>query len=713
MTDTDDAPAPRTNDEKILEEARERFLRCREWQSEADAASLDDDKFANADPRNGWQWPDKMYASRNDEQRPTLTINKVRVHNNMIINEALKNKSSIKIRPTGGQASYEGSQAMQAIIRRIEYISKADSIYETAIRHQVDSGIGYVLIDTDFVNERSFDQEIYLRRCRDPRGVYLDPDIMQSDGSDAKFGFVFEPKSKKAFNRKYPKFKDSVGETTLDNMNWLRSDQIMQAMYHRRNDEKDKLLSYISDDGKRVDKLASEIKDDAGRELFDMIVEQIKNGEIEGRMRNVVNQKVEWFLIVGNNIVERGDWAGRYVPICRCVGVETVIEGKYDRKGHTRQMIDAQRMLNYNASGSVEFGALQNKVPYIGPADAFEGQEQWKDANRKNYAFLQYRHIDEEGNPIPAPQRQEPPQTAPVYMQGMQDAERQMMAISGQFQAQLGEDDKQSASSGKAINERQRQGDTATYHFVEHQSDMLRFVGVQLLDLIPKIYDTERELHVLGDDGTKRWLKIAPDQEEALVELKEEKDEAAIIAFNPAIGEYDCMSDTGPNYATQRQEAWNAVSIILQQNMQLAGTIGDLLFKFGDFPGADEIMDRLKKEIKAQKPYLFDDQNDPQVANLKQQTQKLTALNAELMQKLGLRELALKGRDERRDIEANRAQTDRMKVTLDFMTKVMLQPNQQQDLEHELMKMSHDTAMQMLIDTNASELQTQANGAVQ
>lgn len=148
------------------------------------------------------------------------------------------------------------------------------------------------------------------------------------------------------------------------------------------------------------------------------------------------------------------------------------------------------------------------------------------------------------------------------------------------------------------------------------------------------------------------------------------------------------------------------MAMILQNNKELIAVAGDLLFKYGDFPGADKIMERLQKEIKQLKPYLFDDKAPtPQMQQMQQAMQRLTAINTELIQKLAMKEIALKGKDERRDIDASHAQTDRMKVTLDFLTKVMLQPDQQQALEHELIKNSHDASLQMIVDTNAATLQ--------
>lgn len=717
MVDTLDDGKPAVTDEEILKEAAERFMACKDWQGVSDERSREDIKFANGDPRNAWQWPTKIYQSRTDSNdMPCLTINNTRVHNDLIINAMSKNRYGIKIRPTGGKASYKSAEVMQNIIRRIEYVSKASAQYRKVSEQQVDGGIGYILIDTGYVSERSFDQEIYLRASQDPTGVYIDRWCKEPDGSDANFGFVFDQMPRKEFNRKYPKWKDQVGTAPLDSMfeAWLTDKEVTVLKYYRKKLTDDTLVSYKTADGEEIEKLASEIKDEAGKLLYKGLIQDIKDGKVDGKTRKVQNAKVEWFLIAGDQIIEDGEWAGKYIPICRCPGREVVIDGMLDRKGHTRPLIDAQRMLNYSASTDVQVNALQPKAPWLASSRAVEGQEQWKTANVDNFGVLIYNDVDDEATgelqKIEAPQRIDPPRGNPGYQMAMQNAERQMMMISGQFQAQMGENDTQSAASGKAIGERQQQGDTATYHFPEHQGDMLRYIGVQLIDLIPKIYDTRRTLHILDDDGDKHWILIDPDQDEAVKELEKEKeDEEAIkLVFNPAIGEYECISDPGPDYATQRQEAWEAYTLILQQNMQLAGVIGDLIFRNGDFPGADKIAERLEKEIKAQKPYLFGGA-EPQMMALQQQNQRLTAMGTELMQKLALKDIALKGKSEMRDIEADRAQTDRMKVTLDFLTKVMLQPNQQQELEHELIKASHSTAMQMIVDANAADVQQQAN----
>ena len=700
-------------DDGIVKQAYWDFQACMDWQGVQDEWCREDIKFAIGDARNMYQWPREIYDSRG-KNMPTLTINKTRSHNDMIINELSKNDYGIKVRPAGGKASYKSAEVMEKLFRRIEYISNATTQYRKVAQQQVDGGIGYLIIETRYISSRSRNQDIYLKACQDPTGIYLDPWITETDGSDAGFGFEFKKMSRKTFNRRYPQYKGKVGQAPLDTrfVNWLSDKDITVAKYWRKKQTEDRLVWYKNDDGDELEILASDIKKESGKEIYDQLIQDIDNGVVDGGYRKVSDDSVEWFLIAGDKIVDRGEWAGKYIPICRCPGHEIVIDNTLDRKGHTRPLINAQQMLNYNASESVETVALQTKTPWLAAARAIEGQEAFKDANINNYACLTYQDIDEEApeglQGVPAPVRLNPPQASQAHITGMETAERQMMMISGQYQAQMGENDTQSAASGKAINERKEQGDTATYVFPEHMADCKRFAGKQLLDLIPKIYDTDRALQLMGAGAKKAWIRINPNQQEALLELEDERDdeEAVKLSFNPAIGEYECISDPGPDWATGRQEAWNAGTQIITQNHDLTGVIGDLILENGDFHEADKMADRVRREIKATKPYLFDETADPQVMALKQQLAQAQAVNAEMMQKLAIKELAIKSRDERRDIEASRAETDRLKVIVEAMAKIVLPPAELQRMQHELNLRTHDAILDTIQTANQADLQS-------
>lgn len=712
---SDDDPTLK-GDERIIHRARQRFLRCKTYYADAYKNSLEDTKFAVGDDRNKFQWPEHVLSRR--KTKPSLTINIVEPHNDLVINEAMQNRASPRVRATGGDATADAAEGMQGLIDRTENISAATIAYRSTIKDQITGGFGYLTLDTAYINDKSFDQDVYIKAAQDPRAVYPDPDTKEPDGSDAGFGLIFDKMSRDRFNREHPRFKTKVGKSTLgQDALWITDKHVLVVMYYEREAKNDELIEFTQPDGGKFLGHRSQMEKDAGPELIDQVIEQIDNGEIEGRYRDVITQCVNWYLIGGDCILKRGDkpdtrWIGRYVPIIPCWGKKTVIEGKMDCKGHTRAQISPQQMLNYNASGQVHVVALQSKTPYIGPSRAFEANEEmWANANTEDYAYLAFddwvAEEGEAGRPVAKPERQEPPQFSQGLAQGMQDAERWAMMVTGQWQQSQGQDNQRGTESGKAINARQRQGNIATQHFAEGQNDMFAYLGKQLIDIYPKLYDTKRILHVEGQDASKRIINIDPDQVEALQKLKKETETAEEIIFNPNVGEYEVISDPGPNYATQRQQAWDAMTQIIAQNQELTAIMGDLALKNGDFAGAQEMADRVKKWIKHTSPWLFEDGQDPTLAAMQAQIVEGQKLNGELITKLADLNLKLRGRDEKRDIDAFKAETDRigvqneiMKVQIEAIMEAVLTPAQRAKMQHDLMSRQTELQHELLSQKN-------------
>jgi len=498
-------------DGRIVAEAKRRFGSCQEWESTSRKLFWEDVKFANGDSDNQYQWPGSIYRNRDIEDRPCLTINKTRQHNLQIINDGRQNKSTVKIRPLGNEASYEAAEIFEGLVRHTEYISNAQDAYDTARKFQVEGGIGYWRIVTDYVGDDSFDQEIYIRQIKDPSSVYLDKNISEKDGSDARYGFIFDDMSLEEYRLAYPDDKMLSSTSTLGNtstVGWITSDTIRVAEYYRKTKKKDRLITFTDPNtGAKTVIRASKLP----KEVSDAVIDDPAT-----KHRVIDEDVVEWYLIAGEKIIDRAIWPGKYIPIVRIIGEETIIDGKLDRKGHTRNLKDPQRQYNYWTSASVEFAAMQSKTPWITPAKAIEGFETfWGNANRQNYAYLPYNHMDDTGEAIPAPTRQQPPSISPAYIEGMKISQQEMMMVSGQQQANFGEPGNE--KSGKAINARQRQGENATYHFIDNEAIGLRYTGKILIDLYPKIYDTEnRVIKVIGEDGTETSVLIDPNAKAGL-----------------------------------------------------------------------------------------------------------------------------------------------------------------------------------------------------
>jgi hypothetical protein len=649
----------RTEDEKLIEQAHKEFEQDYEYESDSREAWKLDLRFANGDPDNKYQWDAAYVKDREVNKRPCLTINKVKIHNRQITNEARQNKPSVRVYPVDSGADKETAKIFNGIIRHIETNSDAETAYDMASDFAVDAGIGYWRIITDYAADDSFDQEIFIEPIKNPLNVLLDSRIQKPDGSDAKRGFIFKDMPKEEFEREYPDC-DPIEWPINNGTNWLKADFIRVAEYFRMEDKKDTL--YASESGQTV------MKSELEKAEIDRLEAAVKAGEV--KKREVRTNAVKWYLLAGNKILDRKDWLGKYIPIVRVVGEEKEIDGKLDRKGHTRPMKDAQRMFNYNASASIEHGALQTKTSVDGPAEAFEGYESyWNRANTENLPYLPWNHKDENGDPIPRPQRMPPPAPSQLFVQGMQEAANQMNMSSGQYDAQFGNNP--SAQSGKALNALQRKGDTATFHFIDNVARAIKYTGKILVDLIPKIYDTQRVVRILGEDGSEKMVKIDPEMPGAYD--KRNMNGAIEEIYNPSVGRYDVTVAVGPSYTTRRQEAFDALIQLSQGNPRLMEIAGDLIMKAADFPMAEELAERLGKTLP---PELKEQEGEnPEVQAVKAQAdgvikqlqmqldaaeQAMLEANQEASEKDG--EIALKARE--LEIKQFDAETKRLQVEL-------------------------------------------------
>lgn len=683
----------------IVDEAIRRFRRCREWESVSRQRFLDDLKFAYGDSENGYQWPGKVRQQRDVELRPCLTMNVTRQHNFQITNEAKKNKSDIAIKAVGGGASKASANVFAGVVRHISYKSNALDAYSTASEFQVAGGIGWLRLVTDYAGDDSFEQDIYIRAVADPMSVYVDPDAREKNKCDAKFAFVFDDVPKDEFEDAYPDLASyaSAGPLGMDTVerDWMGDNYIRVAEYFRIVPQSTRLFS-VSHKGKRTT-----IREDR---LPKNAIDEIVNDELT-RIRHVDIPRVEWFLIVGQQIVDRTIWLGSNIPLIPMIGEEVIIEGIMDRKGHTRAMKDAQRMFNYNASSQVEFVALQSKSPYVAPAAAIENFEQYyNSANTANHSVLPYNHRDDDGQEIPAPQRQAPPAVSQAFQLGMDTAFNQMMMTSGQWQNQMGMMGNE--RTGSAIEQRQEQSATSTYHFVDNYGIAIRTCGQFLIELIPLVYNEPRVVKMLADDGADHDVEIDPAAQQAYLETQAADGAAVRRIFNPSVGKYEVEAAVGPAFGTRREETVRALTLILTQAPALTGIIGDLLLKAMDFKEADEAAQRLRRMVP---PQALGEGPTQQEQALQGQVNALQGALIKALEKHGKDALKLVGKDQMRDIDAYDAETRRLAAMKDMIAGA--DPEGTKRVVEQLIDEVMKTRISEIPDANAQGVQNQSGGA--
>jgi hypothetical protein len=613
----------------MLSQMRSRLSMAIGAYSESRDSELDDLRFMAGSPDNKWQWPSDVLATRGSVQgqtinaRPCLTINKLPQHVRQVTNMQRQNRPTGKVIPADDNADVRLAEIFDGIVRHIEYISDADVAYDTACENQVTYGEGYIRLITEYCDPDSFDQDIKIMRVRNSFSVYMDPTIQDPCGSDAKWCLITEDLLKEDYERMFPDASpvssiqsQGIGDQLISQ--WLAEDTIRIAEYFYTEDERVKLNLYPNNQTAFDDTP----EDRAFRMMFGKPL----------RSRDSNRKRVKWVKTNGYEVLEEQEWAGKWIPVVRVVGNEFEVEGRMYLSGLVRNAKDAQRMYNYWVSQETEMLALAPKAPFIGYGGQFEGYEyQWKTANTNNWPYLEVNPdvTDGQGNILPLPQRAQPPLAQTGLIQAKMGASDDIKSTTGQYDSSLGATSNE--RSGRAILARERQADTGTYHYVDNLARAVRYVTRQLVDIIPKIYDTQRIARIIGVDGSADMVKIDPMQEEAVREVRDENDIVIDKIYNPTVGKYDVVVSTGPGYLTQRQEAMDAMSQILQGNPSLWAVAGDLFVKNMDWPGAQEMAERLKKSIDPN--LLAETDEDPALQAANQQIQ---AMAAEMEQMFGM-----------------------------------------------------------------------------
>lgn len=638
--------------EDLLAKGKTAFERCQDAEKDNRLTALEDIRFSRLEE----QWPDNIIRQRDVEQRPCLTINKMPAFIRQVVNDARQNKPSIKVHPVDSGADPKTAEVINGLIRNIEYTSNADVAYDTAIEASVAGGFGYWRVGMDYAYDDTFDMDLTIERVANQFAVYGDPDSMAADSCDWNVAFVVEPMRKSEFKAKYGDKKNIDDEGVNVDFEsdawsnagvWLDDETVMVAEWWRR-EEVERVIVKCSN-GFVYDKEEFEADPDLQASVAAGILSIAIGKDGKPIERTTKTHKVTQVIMSGADVLAVKSWPGRYIPIIPVYGDEIVVEGKRYLRSLIHSAKDAQRMFNYWRTTSTELVALAPRVPWIGRVGTFNTDaDRWATANTTSHAYLEF-----DGE---MPQRQ-PLDVGPAAgaLQEALNASDDMKAIIGIYDASLGA--RSNETSGKAIMARQREGDVATFHFIDNLSRAIRHTGRILIDLIPKVYSDERIIRVLGEDGSPKSVQVNGQQPSPVMgpdgQPEMDKEGNPVLALHDlTAGKYDLTVTTGPSFTTRREEAAFQMTEFVRAFPDAAPVIGDILAKNLDWPGADEIADRLK----AINPALQNKGLPPEVQQMIQEgqqaiqqlTQKVQALEAD------------------KSIDQFNAETQRMKVIGDL-----------------------------------------------
>lgn len=568
-------------DEEIWSECAERLRIAEEIESPNRLLAIEDLEFAD-----GQQWPDDIYNMRKVQRRPTLTINHTATLVRRVINNMKEQRPRIKTHPVS-DATIDDARVANGLIRHVEELSKASVAYDAAGESAVRIGWGYARVVGEYIDDKSFDQELKIKPIRNTFTCYIDPSAQLPDGSDMTWFIISTKMKKQAFKRQYPdaQLTQWTQGAAGDNQHqWESKEDIRLAEYYRIKFTTDTL--YKLSTGTSI--YASEYK--RNKQAYDLSGITLAT-DLSGKVisRPTQRRQVQWFKVTGTKIVEKRDLPGRFIPVSRCEGNVLDLNGDVRRKGMIRDLKDPARSKNYWATAKAEKLALSSKAPWVMVEGQADGHPEWDDANQKPYSVLKYKLIlGMDGQPlqgIPPPQRQQAVEVEAGFSEAAQSAEKDLLAVAG-MPHEPGQDAPGTVVSGVALRKRQAMSDISHFQYYDNQTMFIAHIGTILLDLFPFYYGEERMMRIIGDDGVPQMMGINQKKTDPSTGVTE-------IAHNMNVGRYDVVMDTGPGYETKRQEQAELTVDLLKipPLAEIAVKTGaDLIFR--DFE-MNEMADRL------------------------------------------------------------------------------------------------------------------------
>jgi hypothetical protein len=635
------------DDKKLLTTAKDRFKKCVEADQENRQKAVEDLKFLHVP---GEQWDQALKTERGI--RPCYEFNKLRVTIKRIVNDIRANRPVGKVRAVE-DGDKDTADTIEGLCRNIWTVSDADAAVDNAAEHSVGGGMGAWRVTTKYSTDDAWDQDIAIEPIRNPLTLWADPAARDPMKRDAGFWFLESRMSKEAYEAKYGK-KDAVEWESSefdDEVEWQDDDSVRICEYWYKKPVTKTLL--LLSNGATIDAAEMPAEPPIGP---DGMPAQII------RQREVQTHQICMAIIAGDKVLEGPtEWAGSQFPFVVVYGEHIVVDGKVQWFGLTRFAKDAQRAYNFSRTLAVETIAkapLDTDWATVTQAQGLT--DQWARAHKELLPFRLYNADPQAPGP---PQRSVGAQVPLGLVNEMQWASEDIKGVTGIFDNSLGR--QANENSGVAIRARQAQAEIATFNYSDNVARGVRRTYEILVDLIPKVYDTERAIRILGADGAEKYAKVNtrdPQTGQAMNDLSR--------------GKFDTTVTIGPNMGTQRQEAAEVYMGLMQGNPGLFPIVGDLVVKTFDYPYSDEMAERLQAMAPPQIQQLIasKQQNgkslDPQALAAMAQAEQMMALVQEQSQLVQQAAAEAEGLKAEAQQEVSKIQTEAAKLEADFQKKM-------------------------------------------
>ena len=264
-----------------------------------------------------------------------------------------------------------------------------------------------------------------------------------------------------------------------------------------------------------------------------------------------------------------------------------IVEGKVIWSSMTRRVMDPQRVYNYARSREIEEGALApRRKPVFSKKQLSDKmtQRQIAELNTSADPVLiitpdpEMPNVQEIGGAVPNPHLQT------IAASSAQD----LAETGGVYSAQQGQNPRY--QSGWAVEQMISKGDAKTTRWLNNTAIAYRRICKMVIHAMPQVYDTEREIRVLNNDGTDEVVTINR-------EVFDQQTQKMVKVSDLSVGKYDIIIDLDRAYKSKRQATAERLVQLAAVDPSLMMEAADIVYGSLDVPGAEEIRERKRLQL--------------------------------------------------------------------------------------------------------------------
>jgi hypothetical protein len=525
------------------------------------------------DKRDGQWEPDIIHRMKG---RPRYTFDKCNPIVDQIAGELEQADFSIKVRPSGGEASKDTAKTLDGLIRNIRNISNGDHVFNAAGRSMITGGFDCWEIVQDWVDADAFDQDLFIRKVPNAVDrVWFDIGSEMQDRSDANHCWVLQGLTRKEYESKFPDGSGmSVGDDRSSEVYDQKPDLIMVGRVLYKKPVKIEIVR--TSDGKVYD---SEQYDIVKDELaMSGITEEKRRVRDSWRVYSRLFDGQEWLKAEEETVFD-------YLPVIPTYGNFKVSENKVIYRGVVEKLMDPQRVINYAESRKIEEGALAPRGKYWMTREQAQADIKTLSTMNTNADPVQtYTHVEGQMQPY----FQGGAQINPGLQETAMSADAALQAAAGLFAANMGNNP--GLQSGVAIEKQIEKGNQGTIKWFAAQEIAICHTAKVLINAIPRVYDSTRQVRILAEDGTTEMVTLNEN-------VRDKQTGQNVELNNLAIGEYDVVCETGPAFKNRQQETASAFLEMAAINPEISQRGMDIWLKNLSAPGMDLMAERFRKSL--------------------------------------------------------------------------------------------------------------------